>query len=414
MRIISLFVMLVIFLTPAFGRNYILKKDSKSIATGITICFKNKKFLEKKHNIPAASDFVAHLFKIKSKKYEDNFKSIGAELQFYDYPFIPFDDYYTNDYFGFIRIKVLPEYTDKALFLTSKLINDVLNFTEKDFKLAKKSVFSSNVMRNRSKERAKKEIWNAYFPESFFTIPDYLFATELSKVKLKAFLKEYLNKANIFISIYGIFNEQAVKKELKKNFYTENENEVFKSRSIVKVNSHKKIIKVDSKQALIYIVYPVNDAISLEDFARLKILTANCSDRISFQIREKEGLAYFVGCNLIYKGGHCFFVAYCGTNPEKSDYVLNKMNSLVKNYMLAPINFNHNDLNKIKNGILFSNILKTLPNINKSFFNALYTFTGYFDYNKNILDKVIKKVKINRLCGREYLVTDNYLNIILK
>ncbi len=414
MRKISFIMLFVMIASAVFADNFVLKHDSKSIATGITICFKNKKYLEKKFNLPGASDFAAHLFKVKAKKFEDEFKLIGAEVQFYDYPFIPFDDYYTNDYFGFVRIKVLPENTHKALFLAAKLIDEVLNFNARDFLIATKSTFGSNVMRNKAKEKAKSEIWKMYFPDSFVSLPDYMFAPKLSEKRFREFLKAYLENSNIFISLYGKFDEKAVKEVIKDHFSSKKQSVVHNSLPVARLKVHKKTIEMKSKQALVYVVFPVKDGISIQDYARLRVLTANASDKIAFQIREKEGLAYFIGCSIVYKGGHSFFVGYCGTNPEKADYVAEKMESLIKNYMLNPVELKQRDLEKIRNSIVFSNILKTLPNVNKSFFNALFELTGHFAYNKNLLDKALKKGKISRLCGREYLDTNNYLNIILK
>ena len=414
MRKISLILVVFMIMPFVYGRGFTLVKDPKSIATGITICLKNKKYLEKKHNLPAGSDFVSHLFKVKYRDFEDRFKLLGAEVQFYDYPFIPFDDYYTNDYFGFIRIKVLPENTDRALMLASQLIKEVLNFNNRDFVIATKSVFGSNVMRNRTKEIAKETIWNLYFGDNFVSFPDYMFTPKLGEDKLKAFLKDYLAPSNIYVSIYGNFNEKEVKKALDKCFPDGNKGLVEDKLRVERIEKHKKTVEVNSRQAFVYIVFPVKDSLSVEDYARLRILTSNASDKIAFQIREKEGLAYSIGCYITYKGGHSFFVAYCGTNPKKAEYVSEEMERMVRELMLKPIEFKQKDLVKIKNGIVFSGILKTLPNVNKSFFNALFDMTNYIGYNKNMLDKSVKKEKIKRLCGKYYLDTDNYLNIIFK
>lgn len=413
-RRISLIAVVFVFISSVFAKNFVLVKDPKSIATGITICFKNKKYLEKKHNLPAASDYAAHLFKVKFKKFEDKFKLLGAEVQFYDYPFIPFDDYYTNDYFGFIRIKVLPENTDKALLLASGLIKEVLNFSNKDFVITGRSVLGSNMMRNKTKEIAKQKIWEMYFPNSFVSLPDYMFAPKLGEDNFRAFLKDYLDASNTYISIYGKFDEDAVKKVLDTHFSSKKETSLAGKLKVARLKKHKETVETKSKQAFVYIVFPVKDGLSVEDYAKLKILTSNASDKIAFQIREKEGLAYSIGCYLTYKGGHSFFVAYCGTDPKKADYVSDKMEKMVRELMLKPIEFKQKDLTKIKNGIVFSSILKTLPNVNKSFFNALFKLTGHIGYNKNLLDKAVKKGKISRLCGSRYLDTDNYLNIILK
>ncbi|BBB33070.1 hypothetical protein TTHT_1580 [Thermotomaculum hydrothermale] len=411
---INIALMFLVFTSFVFGGNFILKKDAKSVATGITICFKNKKFLEKKHSLPAVSDFVGHLFQVKEKKFDDKFKLLGAEVQFYDYPFIPFDDYYTNDYFGFVRIKVLPENTDRALILASQLIEEVKNFNNPDFVIATKSTFGSNIMRNKAKERAKEEIWKTYFPDGFVSLPDYNFSPKLSENDLREFLKEYLDTSNILVSIYGNFNEERVKSVLKDRFYSKNKTKIVNNLPVAKVKNHNKVINLNSKQAYVYLIYPVKDNLPVDEYAKLKLLTANASDKIAFQIREKEGLAYSIGCYLTYKGGHTFFVAYCGTNPEKANYVAKKISGMVKKLMLSPVVFEEENLTKIKNSIVFSDTLKTLPNVNKSFFNALYTLTGNFAYNKNVLDKAVKKARINRLCGRDYLDINNYLNIILK
>ncbi len=401
------------YLSMASDR-YFLKCDENSIATGITICFKNKKYLEKNHDLPGASDLVAHLFQIKYREMEDDFRRLGADLQFYDYPFIPFDDYYTNDYFGFIRVKVLPQNTDEALNLVFSLIKRVENFTDEDLKIAKKSVYNSNIMRNRKKEKIKKNVFKAYFGDSFFAMPDYCFNTGFDLNNFKGFVKEYLDPSNIFISMYGKFDPLNVSTILDSYFRGSKPVPIVLRGRLRNLKNHKILLEGEGKQAYVYIFYPLKDIKTFSSLAKLYLLTSYVSEKVSFQIREREGLAYSVGCYLMFKGGHLFFVSYCATAPSEVSHVAGEMKSIVDAYMLKPVKLSSEDMKRIKGRVLLSNMLKTLPNVNKSFFNAMYRLTEFKGYNKIALDKEIKKAKIEKLCGTDFLVYNNFLEIILK
>ncbi len=404
---------LLVMFTNSFAGDFSIGYDDRSVATGITFCFANKKFLEKKHNLPAASDLAAHLFKVKYNEMESRFESLGAELQFYDYPFIPFDDYYTNDYFGFVRIKVLPENTDKAVFLVFELIKSVKNFSEKDLAIAVKSAKGSNMMRNRFKKQAFNTLWGKYFPHSYLVMPDYCYNPKFESDAFKTFLNEYLSSENIFVSVYGKFDRDKTKKTLER----------FLGKGKVELNPYPEIsipekdfsvLEKNSKQAYVIIAAPVEQNLSLSDIAKLRILISLASGDISFQIREKEGLAYSVGCSLVFKGGRLFALAYCATNPEKAEYVAKKIDSMFKDALTKELKLSEEQLDTARNKLLLSDTLKTLPNVNKSFFQALYRLTGCRYYDKKSLDNELKKVKIKRLCGSGMVDYNRKLLIILK
>ena len=90
------------------------------------------------------------------------------------------------------------------------------------------------------------------------------------------------------------------------------------------ISNRKRIIeRRDKKQAVLVIGFP-STTLDHPDRHALELIQEACSDlgsRLFMRVREKLGLAYYVGAQNFLGVAPGYFAFYCGTAPEKVDQV---------------------------------------------------------------------------------------------
>jgi len=144
---------------------------------------------------------------------------------------------------------------------------------------------------------------------------------------LRAFHKKLAVPANCVLAIYGDIKTADVKAAVEKAFAS------WKSGSVSvpslnhqpsTINSTKRVTETrDKKQAVLFIGFP-GATLHSEDRHALDLLQEACSDlgsRLFLRIREKLGLAYYVGAQNFVGLAPGYFGFYAGTEPEKAALV---------------------------------------------------------------------------------------------
>jgi zinc protease len=144
---------------------------------------------------------------------------------------------------------------------------------------------------------------------------------------LRAFRRKLAVPGNCVLAIYGDIHTAAVKAAVEKAFAS------WKSGSVSvlspnphtsALNSTKRVTETrDKKQAVLFIGFP---GATLHDPDRhaLDLLQEACSDlgsRLFLRVREKLGLAYYVGAQNFVGLAPGYFGFYAGTEPEKAALV---------------------------------------------------------------------------------------------
>ncbi len=141
----------------------------------------------------------------------------------------------------------------------------------------------------------------------------------------KAFHAKFARPNNCVLAIYGDVNSSEVRDAVEKAFGTWKpaQKAILDSRletldSVVRVTEIR-----DKKQAVLILGYRGTTVHSADRYA-LEMLQETCSDlgsRLFLRIREKLGLAYYVGAQNVIGLVPGYFVFYAGTAPEKASLV---------------------------------------------------------------------------------------------
>ncbi len=305
------------------GLRLLIKENHRLPFVQYRAVFKGGVLAENPVNSGATTAMSKLLIKgTKSRKAEqiaEEIESLGGHL----------DTYGGNNSFG-VTAEVLGEDFDTGLELVSDIIlnpsfpKDALE-RERQIQLA-----AIKQQRDELLPSCFKLMRRALFGPSGYGLDNL--GTEESVTKLKVSDIKHLHAQvatpdNCVLAIYGDVKADAVETAVKKTFGKrppEAPPRAPVQDQFQKLANRKRVIEArDKKQAVLVIGFPTT---TLDDPERhpLELIQEACSDlgsRLFMRIREKLGLAYYVGAQNFLGLVPGYFAFYCGTSPEKVDQV---------------------------------------------------------------------------------------------
>jgi zinc protease len=149
---------------------------------------------------------------------------------------------------------------------------------------------------------------------------------QLSVAQLKAFHQKFTVPNNAVLAIFGDVKALEVKAAVEKVFgkWRTGEKALAQLPETRALKEIKRVVEVrDKKQAVLLVGFPGSTVASADRYA-LELLQEACSDlgsRLFLRIRDKLGLAYYVGAQNFLGLMPGYFAFYVGTAPEKVDLV---------------------------------------------------------------------------------------------
>jgi zinc protease len=149
---------------------------------------------------------------------------------------------------------------------------------------------------------------------------------QLQRAELQRFHKTFAVPNNCVLAIYGDVQTEAVKAAVEKMFgdWKPGARALTELPKTKPLEHMERVVEErDKKQAVLLAGYP-GTTIFDEDRYALELLQEACSDlgsRLFLRIREKLGLAYYVGAQNFLGLAPGYFAFYAGTAPEKVELV---------------------------------------------------------------------------------------------
>jgi zinc protease len=255
----------------------------------------------------------------KADQIADEIESVGGHL----------DTYSGNNSFG-VSSEVLAEDFDTGLGLLADVLQnptfppDALE-RERTIQLA-----SIKAQRDELLPNCFKLMRRGLFGPNGYGLDNL--GTEESVARLKATDLAHLHSQlaapnNCVLAVYGDVTATTVEAAVSKAFAKWNTSA--NPRALYKdpyggISNRKRIIeRRDKKQAVLVIGFP-STTLDHPDRHALELIQEACSDlgsRLFMRVREKLGLAYYVGAQNFLGVAPGYFAFYCGTAPEKVDQV---------------------------------------------------------------------------------------------
>jgi zinc protease len=383
----------------------IVKQNNASELLAIHYMIKNKAAYKEKYGKDAA--FIWHdVFGQRMNSPENKKESINYGLTFTvnDNPYIPMDNIYLSPAFGYIRVEGL---ADDIAGVTDYLNNQMMNFipTQTEFDNAVKKTHGVKMM---NRENKAKQVFEDAYKSIIFELEEYSSEGEqVSYDKLLEFGGEYFNPQNIIVSVVSPASVEDINSyfsKFKSDETTQPLNEPAYLRKYNEVNeSHTIIDTVGGEQA--YLFYGFLKNVDENDKAALKALSLLLGDKIVFDIREKQGLAYRMSAGISVIENTALFYINMGTRPENVDILVPQF----PNFFTAEFanSFTEDELVKRVNMYLGRMMFRRLSSINQAYYLA---HSYYFDDDIFADEESLTKLKQVTLQDVKHAV-EKYMNV---
>ena len=348
----------------------------------VHVLFKNRSFLEPQGKRGIAS--LLNRLLMSGTKLADSVQigriadAMGLTLTFNDNPMIPFDDIYTQPTFSFIRMETSNAYWKTSLsFLYNIMYHSI--FPDKEFD-HKKSEQLSAISKSYSSpsEKAKDEFLKRMFGEDHPLAAKILGTSEtigsITKDDLISFRNLYFAPDNMIITISSDQLSNEIITEINNLFGAEKisylPSEVKAFSSIEQMAKGTYEVPSGKKQSYLFYGYLI--PYEKDQLCALQAANSLISDKLAFQLREKEGLAYSLGSSIEFYKNNALFTFTIGISPENITKVIDGIQrelSTLKTYQP-----NEAEVLRVSRMFLGRLRMRTLSRINQAYYTGMGIF----------------------------------------
>lgn len=405
------------------GLTVVVKENQDSRVVGMHLLAKERSLSEGKENWGMTEILQRMLLDGGTVEHPDNAfyqacESIGAELKLYDDSSIPFDDYYHTPRFAYVRLKLVDTFFETGLKLLSELVLQP-NLSENALAEARKDVISLSTNATISTPKVSGRI---FYDNLFKENPGFgrLFGDpkQLEKIQLKDvqdFHRKFYNPANLILVISGnVPGEKAL--SLARQYFGGSWGEAgwqppafapqFKSLGIT---IREKMGKQQS-----YISVANVCEVSEDDLPALYILENIFNDRLAFNLREKQGLAYSLGMGFHKYHGAQWYRITMGTRPENIDRAIAGIREEIR--AIKEASFDKEEVQKTINAMLGRRGMRRLDRVNQAYYISMQVLDGKGPEADDLEAERLKKVTVQDVerLAKKVFQNDNYLIVIVE
>jgi len=343
--------------------------------------------------------------------------SIGAELKLYDNPDITYDDYYNSARFVYMRLKVIDTFFEEGIRLLAEMVSQPL-LTEDAFELAKKNTaLLSAATASRTPIIAERILYDNLFvtnPGLGWTLGSPKDIESFSLEKIKKFHQKLYNPSNLILTISG---NQPIDKTMNtvKTCFGGSWGEAGWQTPAYRPQLNKlgKTIcqKIGKSQS--YIIVANTCEVEDKDKPTLHILSNLFSDRLTFNLREQQGLAYSIGTYFPEFKDANWYQITMGTRPENIEKAIIGIRDEIQSIREA--SFNANEVQQTINATLGRRGMRRMDRVSQAYYISMEILD---DKSPEADDQYSEKLKavtvedLERLAPRVFQNDDHLIVIV--
>ncbi len=333
--------------------------------------------------------------------FSEAVEGIGAELKMYDNPWIPYDDYYHSPRYSYIRLKVVGETFSDGVSLLGDIARNA-QLSDEQITNARKNVVSLSERAAASTPAVAKKLFydallvgNPGFGHELGE-PDSL--RELPAEAVRELYRKLYAPGNMILTISGNIPPEQAMQAVREAFSGTWGESVKLPAPDVRFGEFGRTVRerVGKQQSYIYIANRFD--IAPEDLPALRVLMAIFSDRLAFQLREKQGLAYSIGASSSSLAGLRWYTVRMGTRPQNIDAAVDGIKKEVRAIRAARIA--EKEVRKTVNSLLGRHGMRRLDRAGKAYYLAMQVLRGNnadADEKSTELLKRVSARDVNRL-----------------
>ncbi len=393
------------------GTTLIVKQNSTSSLLAVHYLFKHKAQFENQYGEDAAK-ILHDCFdqRMKTPEVQKIISKYGLTFTVNDNPYIPMDNIYLHDDFGYIRVEGLADNINHVIsFLNSSFLEFIPS--EKEFNKAT-STFSGKHGSMMKKNNAKEKFNNLIVDKTIIQRDSSNSVSKLTYTSLLLFEKQYWTPENLIISIVSPERPERIRKFFS-NFGKSDKNSVEpRYTDAYKINNDPISVEYDGGGSQSYLFWGFIKEIDPTDRPALTALSLILSDKIIFNVREKQGLAYRMSAGINIKKDKALFSIRLGTRPENIDILVPQLSGFFLPGIIEDIS--NSKLEKSINMYLGRMMFRRLSSINQAYYLG---YSQYFEGNMDADELFLNQLKrvsleeVNRVAVK-YLDEENPIIII--
>ena len=378
---------------------------------------------------PGMVDFIHHILDYGPKGLDkDDFQAelqkYGARVKFYDMSFIPYDDYYTTPEFSYVRLEALDDSYIPVLELLGRTMIDP-DLTPGAVELVRGQMMGQAKRDQGSVSKSGKALFKSLLygdsPLAKKVIGDPEDIASYTVEELRNFHQKYFHPGNLILTVLSSNNADSVMEQIERFFGDWSCDTALPAVSMSRPEvaaqrqeeTGRKALTSGKEQSFLAMGYTfdLNDP---ADRAPLAILNYIISNRMQFQLREREGLAYTLGSSVSFQDGWGVWYATMGTGPQNLKRAEQGIIAEVRK--AAKGNFTDEDVAKARNAYLGRLAMRGLTRINRAYLMGLGELRGEGIDRHDVWISELRSVKSSdvRRVARQYLKTDDMTVAIVR
>ncbi len=397
-------------------------RNTDSPVLGIHVLFRNRAAWEDSGTM-GITDLLHRLYftgsaKSNQRQIQKRLKAIGAEVKTHDNDYIPFDDYYNQPAFSYIRFKTIDPFATEAFALLRENIVTP-DFSPQHVEQVKKQLLGVLQMKTRQASyRAslgfRQLLFGAQHPLAFPVSGTVETISAITPDQLRRHHMKYVSGNNMIVSVVSGLPTEVVRRLITQAFGDLPRADVIPQFPPLQatVGQDTVIQEMNKQQAMIYwgYVFPADTL----DWSAATVANSLLSSQLAFHLREEQGLAYRLGSVVRPVGTMGQFYVRMGTRPQNLPRALEGILTEIQQFYQQPLN--PGMVVRTKNAIIASMVRRTATRENQAYFLGYTLFTG-----KGISDYLNRVHKIERVTPervdsvrQQFLQWQNYRLYIVK
>ena len=395
---------------PAEGMGLIVRQNTGSELLAIHYLFKHKTGFEAVYGEDAAQ--ILHDCFGQRMEHPDKTElsqQYGLRFTVNDNPWIPMDNIYLHPDFGYIRVEGLADDLEGAINFLKLEMNNFIP-TEAEYMQAK-SKFSKGMMHGNTDKA--KELFDTLVDSVLYGPKPASEEPEISYAGLVNFSKAYFAPVNRIVSVVSPASAELLGQELlTPESHGSSQDFPFTDKVYVEHSSAVALEQQGGGERS-YLFWGFTREIDPADKAAVQALGLILSDRITFDVREKQGMAYRMTATASIKGNKALFYISLGTRPQNAAALVPQFPELMSTATLSDLT--QQDVQKTINMYLGRMMFRRLSSINQAFYLG---FSLFFEGDMNADEADLKALSTVTLedvqrVAHQYLSAGNTLSIVV-
>lgn len=395
---------------PADGMGLIVRQNPGSELLAVHYLFKHKAAFESLYGKEAAK-YLHDCFGQRMKQADRIAQSqkYGLKFTVNDNPWIPMDNIYLHPDFGYIRVEGLARDLPGAIGFLNTEMNGFVP-TEEEFKIAQ-GKFSKSMMHG-SKDKAK-DLFDDLVDSNLYGSSLAENETPLTYASLVDFAADYFAPGNRVVSVVSPQSSESLSGLFLNGSQNPSDDHPLSDRTYLPPQEPV-TIELPGGGERSYLFWGFVKTVESQDIPALKALGLILADKITFDVREKQGLAYRMTATVNVRDDKALFYMSLGTRPQNAEVLQPQFESLMSRKSLGDLT--EDEVQKTINMYLGRMMFRRLSSINQAYYlgTSLF-FKGDMNHDQVFLE-ALKAVTLDdvRSVADKYLSADNPISIVVR